>query len=180
MNRQTRRASQFKRAQRWDRNAVEPSHVLKPVLMSRTFDENEAAKISVDTRLAWHRLTHGEGSEPDFDLLANSSNVALVLAEGLQWKPELMTRQEFEAKRELAIETVLRAQTAIEAMRDRYLRAGRWGADAAALADVPPMLDFYDDLLAHGSPRVMLDALKVTVNRMRMQQELEGSSHASN
>jgi hypothetical protein len=103
-----------------------------------------------------------------------------VLAEGLQWKPELMTRQEFEAKRELAIETVLRAQAAIEAMRDRYLRTARWGADAAALADVPPMLDFYDDLLAHGSPRVMLDALKVTVNRMRMQQELEGSSHASN
>jgi hypothetical protein len=180
MNRAQRRASTFKRAQRYDRNHVEPSAVLKPIIMSRTFDADEAAKISVDTRLAWHRLTHGEGSEPDFDLLANSSNVALVLAEGLQWKPELMTRQEFEAKRELAIETVLRAQTAIEAMRDRYLRAGRWGADAAALADVPPMLDFYDDLLAHGSPRVMLDALKVTVNRMRMQQELEGSSHASN
>lgn len=126
MNRQTRRASQFKRAQRWDRNAVEPSHVLKPVLMSRTFDENEAAKISVDTRLAWHRLTHGEGSEPDFDLLANSSNVALVLAEPLG---------------ELAVETVLRAQAAIESLRDRYLRTGRWGADAAALADVPPMLE---------------------------------------
>jgi hypothetical protein len=181
MNRKQRRQATFKRAARWDRNArVEPSRVLTPILMSRTFDENEAAKISVDTRLAWHRLTHGEGTEPDFDLLANSSNVCLVLAEGLQWKPELMTRQEFEAKRELAIETVLRAEAAIEAMRDRYLRAGRWGADAAALADVPPMLDFYDDLLAHGSPRVMLDALKVTVNRMRMQQELEGSSHASN
>jgi hypothetical protein len=31
------------------------------------------------------------------------------------------------------------------------------------------MLDFYDELLAHGSPRVMVDALKVTVKRMNMQ-----------
>ena len=165
MNRAQRRQATFKRAARWDRNAVEPSHVLKPVLMSRTFDANEAAKISVDTRLAWYRLTHGEGSEPDFDLLANSSNVALVLAEPLG---------------ELAVETVLRAQAAIEAMRDRYLRTGRWGADAGALADVPPMLDFYDDLLTHGSPRVMLDALEVTVKRMRMQQQFERSHYASN
>ena len=65
MNRQQRRAATFKRAQRHDRNArVEPSHVLKPVLMSRTFDQEEAAKISVDTRLAWHRLTNGAGTEP--------------------------------------------------------------------------------------------------------------------
>ncbi len=69
---------------------------------------------------------------------------------------------------ELAVETVLRAQAAIEAMRDRYLRTGRGGADAGALADGPPMLDFYDDLLSHGSPRVMLDALEVTVKRMRI------------
>lgn len=155
MNRAQRRQSQFKRAQRWDRNAsVEPSAVLSPILYSRTFDADEAAKISVDTRMSWYRLTHGEGSEPDFDLLANSSNVALVLAEPLG---------------ELPVDLVLRAQAAIEAMRDRYLRTGRWGADAAALQDVPPMLDFYDELLAHGSPRVMVDALKVTVKRMNMQ-----------
>lgn len=155
MNRAQRRQSQFKRAQRWDRNArVEPSAVLSPILYSRTFDADEAAKISVDTRMAWHRLTNGQGSEPDFDLLANSSNLALVLAEPLG---------------ELPVDLVLRAQAAIEAMRDRYLRTGRWGADAAALQDVPPMLDFYDELLAHGSPRVMVDALKVTVKRMNMQ-----------
>ena len=40
-------------------------------------------------------------------------------------------------------------------------------------------LDFYDQLLEHGSPRTMVDALAVTVKRMRMHQQLE-SSHASN
>ena len=161
MNRQQRRAATFKRAQRYDRNArVEPSHVLKPVLMSRTFDQEEAAKISVDTRLAWHRLITGDGTEPDFDLLANSSNVALVLAEPLG---------------ELAVETVLKAQDAIRAMQARYHRTGRFGADAAALSDVPPMLDFYDELLKFGSPRTMIDALEVTVRRMKMQQQQEAA-----
>ena len=93
-------------------------------------------------------------------LLANSSNVALVLAEPLG---------------ELAVETVLLAQDAIRAMQARYHRTGRFGADAAALADVPPMLDFYDELLKFGSPQTMIDALEVAVRRMKMQQQQEAA-----
>jgi hypothetical protein len=70
---------------------------------------------------------------------------------------------------------VLKAQDAIRAMQARYHRTGRFGADAAALADVPPMLDFYDQLLEHGSPRTMINALEVTVRRMRMQQQQEAA-----
>lgn len=155
MNRQQRRAATFKRAQRYDRNAqVEPSSVLRPILMCRTFDEDEAATLSNETRMAWHRLTHGDGSQDDFDLLVNSSNVALVRAETLG---------------ELAVETVLRAQAAIVAMKDRYQRTGRFGADAAALQDVPDMLDLYDQIVAPGSPQVMTDALRETINRMNQQ-----------
>ena len=54
---------------------------------------------------------------------------------------------------------MLRAQDAIRAMQARYHRTGRFGADAATLADVPPMLDFYDELLQFGRPRTMIDAL---------------------
>lgn len=154
MNRAQRRAAAFKRSSRWDRNDVEPSQVLRPILISRTFDEHEAASLSNETRMAWHRLTHGDGSESDFDLLANSSNVALVRAETLG---------------EMAVETVLRAQAAIVGMRSRYERTGRFGADADALRDVPPMLDFYADLLAYGSPKLMNGALMETLNRMTQQ-----------
>ena len=154
MNRAQRRAAAFKR-KRWDRNdQVEPSSVLKPILMCRQFDENEAATLSNDTRMAWHRLTTGEGNQDDFDLLANSSNVALVRAESLG---------------ELAVETVLRAQAAIVAMKARYQRTGRFGADAAALQDVPLMMDFYDQLLAYGSPQIMTDALTEVVERINLQ-----------
>lgn len=156
MNRQTRRASQFKRSQRYDRNRVEPSAVLKPVIMSRTFDADEAAKISVDTRMAWHRLTHGEGTESDFDLVANTSNIALVRAEALG---------------ELAVETVLRAQASILQMHDRYRRTRRFGADDQALQTVPEMLDFYDQILEHSSPQMMLQALDATVRRMAVLRE---------
>ena len=128
--------------------------MLKPIIMNRQFDEEEFARISVDTRMAWHRLTHGEGTEPDFDLIANSSNIALVKAEELG---------------ELAVETVLRAQKAILDMQARYKRTGRFGADSDALAYVPEMLDFYDQLVALSSPKSMVDALEVTIKRMRMQ-----------
>lgn len=155
MNCQQRRQAQFKRQHR-DRNTVEPSHVLKPIIMTRTFDSEEAAKLSVDTRMAWHRLTSGSGTEADFALVANCSNVALVRAEELG---------------ELAVETVLRAQASILSMQDRYRRVGRFGADAEALQTVPEMLDFYDELLRFSSPQLMVDALAVTVRRMAMQGE---------
>lgn len=122
--------------------------------MESTNQTNRRSPTAIAGAAQLPRATHGDGTEPDFDLLANSSNVALVLAEPLG---------------ELAVETVLRAQDAIRAMQARYHRTGRFVADAAALADVPPMLDFYDDLIAHGSPQIMTDALMETVARMNMQ-----------
>lgn len=156
MNRAQRRQAAFKRTQR-DRNAqVEPSSVLRPILMCRQFYAEESAILAVEARMAWHKLTTGDGTQDDFDLLANSSNVALIRAEQID---------------ALAVEVVLRAQTAIIAMKERYQRVGRFGADAAALADVPPMLDFYCDLLSFSSPQIMTDALLESINRMNQQRE---------
>jgi len=87
MNRSQRRASTFKRAQRYDRNArVEPSRVLTPILMCRTFDADEAAKISIDTRLAWHRLTGGVMQSRTHSFIESLVNVALgmVISMALQ------------------------------------------------------------------------------------------------
>ena len=44
-------------------------------------------------------------------------------------------------------------------------------ADAVALADVPPMLDFYCDLLSFSSPQIMTDALLESINRMNLQRK---------
>ncbi len=158
MNRAQRRQAAFKRTKR-DRNAqVEPSSVLRPILMCRQFDAEEASILAVEARMAWHKLTTGDGTQDDFDLLANSSNVALIRAEKID---------------ELAVEVVLRAQAAIVAMKERYQRVGRFGADAAALQDVPPMLDFYCDLLSFSSPAIMTEALMESINRMNLQRRME-------
>jgi len=50
-------------------------------------------------------------------------------------------------------------------------RIGKFGADAAALQDVPPMLDFYCDLLSFSSPQIMTDALLESINRMNLQRK---------
>lgn len=156
MNREQRRAAKFKHGQRWDRNAVaDPLAVLRPISICTPFTSDEAASLSVETRAAWHRLTNGAGSEPDFDLVGNSCNVALVQAERID---------------ELVVDVVLRAQDALNGIKARYLRTGRWGADATALADVPPMLELYDQMLALGTPAVMVADLNETARRIRLQQ----------
>ncbi len=65
-------------------------------------------------------------------------------------------------------------QASYEGVIARYRKTGRVGfsgpellvARAAALQDVPPMLDFYCDLLSFSSPQIMTDALLESINRM--------------
>ena len=137
MNRQQRRAAQFKRGQRYDRNRmIEPSAVLAPIVESVTYSPEQAAELTNIARMAWHRLTHGEGDKDDWDVLATTSNSVMVIAESLD---------------ALAVELAERAQAAILAMRHRWERSGRWGADAQALSDVPPMLDAYHAIVSESS-----------------------------
>jgi len=103
-------------------------------------------------RMAWHRLTHGDGTTQDMNVIANCCNVALVHAERID---------------DLVVDLVMRADAAIKSMDARYMRTGRWGADAAALSDVPPMLDLYDQLLELGTPATMVGALNESIKRMR-------------
>jgi hypothetical protein len=157
MNREQRRASQFKRTHR-DRNAaVEPSATLRPILYSRPFDEQESAQLSTEARLAWHHLTHGSGTEPHFDTLAQHLNVCRVMAEKVDPLPASIAT---------------RAQLAMQAMKERYQRLGIFGADAEALATVPEALDLYDQFLALSTPLQMTQALH-TSQRVLVRQRAE-------
>ena len=153
MNREQRRAAKFKRGQQWDRNAAaDPLASMRQISICSPFPPEEVASESVSMRMAWHRLTHGDGTTPDMELIANCCNVALVHAERID---------------DLVVDLVMRADAAIKAMDARYMRTGRWGADAAALSDVPPMLDLYDQLLELGTPATMVGAFNESIKRMR-------------
>jgi hypothetical protein len=109
----------------------------------RPFDTEEAAILSNPARLAWHHLTHGNGNTGHFDTLARAMNAALVLCEPVG---------------QAAVDAVIRAQLALVAMQQRYHRQGRFGADAAALAEVPPALDLHDQLLSLSNPQQLVRA----------------------
>lgn len=152
MNRQQRRASRFKREQ-WDRNRqADPAASLNPIAWSRDFNTEEAATFSNEARLAWHHITHGSGTTDHFDTLAHMANVLVVRAEQIDPTAE---------------ELATRAQQALVAMKSRYLRVGRMGADAAALEHLPRALDMYDQLLRLSTPLQMTHALRETLARMQ-------------
>lgn len=153
MNRAQRRASQFKRGQRTDRNHLaEPSSVLTPLLWSTQFTGEEVGTLSTEVRLAWHHLTHGNGTRLHFDVLANAMNTCLVRCEAI-------------GNGEAAEEVARRAQTALVAMQARYQRLGKFGADAQTLQDVPYALDLYDELLRSSTPLQMTAATKEALAR---------------
>ncbi|MFC5524053.1 hypothetical protein [Polaromonas jejuensis] len=125
---------------RW---APNPKAALSVIHQLRPFDEEEAASLSNQARLAWHHLTHGTGSTEHFDTLARAMNAALVLSEPVG---------------QPAVDVVIRAQLTLVAMQQRYHRQGRFGADAAALAEVPPALDLHDQLLSLSNPQQLVRA----------------------
>lgn len=153
MNRAQRRASQFKRGLRTDRNAMaEPSSVLTPLIWSTVFTTEEVGTLSSEVRLAWHHLTHGSGTQQHFQMLAMAMNTCLVRCEAI-------------GNGEAAEEVARRAQAALVAMQARHRRTGRFGPDAQALQDVPYALDLYDELLRNSTPLQMHDATKEALAR---------------
>ena len=64
-----------------------------------------------------------------------------------------------EAVGQEAVDVIAAAQQALVAMQQRYRRQGRFGADAQALANVPPALDLYAELLSFSNPMQLVNAL---------------------
>jgi hypothetical protein len=149
MNRATRRASQFKRGQRWNRNDVlaQPDAALSRIKLAQTYAPDQSARLSVDARLAWYKLTNGSGTMEDFDILAGMINTTYVIA--------------MDANADEIVQDIFdRAMGSMATMRARFERIGKFGADAQALAHVPDVLDAIDTLLANITPLQAVDALR--------------------
>jgi hypothetical protein len=117
----------------------------------RTFNTEEAAELSNETRIAWFHLTNGSGTTAHFDTVANSLNSALMMCEPISQE---------------AVDVVIRAQLSAVAMQSRYHRTGTFGADADALAYVPDGLDLYDQLLTFSNPLQLVLAVKNSWKRI--------------
>lgn len=147
MNRAQRRAAQHKRDQRsrtpgrW-RAGLTSS--LATIARTQPMAPEDIASASNEVRMAWHRITQGDGTPSDFDRLADAMNMAAILSEPIGAD---------------ALEAAERAQVALLAMQARYHRLGRLGPDADALRELPVGLDLYDQLLTLCSPLQLAAAL---------------------
>lgn len=153
MNREQRRAAQHKQSMhrnpsRWQ---ADPTAAFSTILQHRPMNEGNFAKCSNEVRTAWHHLCTGTGTTAHFDAVATAMNICLVRSESIG---------------EDAVEVAQRAQAAMVAMQQRYLRCARLGPDAAALADVPLGLDLYDELLRMSSPLQLETALAEVSDRI--------------
>lgn len=134
---------------RWPAN---PRAVLSTVAKVKPFDEEEAAELVNEARMAWHHLTHGSGTEAHFDKLATALNANLLMSERVD---------------QAAVDVAISAQLAAVAMQHRYHQHGRFGADAAALVDIPAGLDLYAQFVSFSNPLQLVTAVSDSWRRIR-------------
>ena len=129
------------RRPRWPANPMAHESTAHKV---RTFSTEEAAELSNKVHVAWEHLIHGRGTLFYFDTVANALNASLILSERIGQD---------------AVDVAIRAQCAMVEMQKRFHRVGSFGADAVALADVPPGLDLYDQLMGFSNPLELVRAV---------------------
>lgn len=168
MNRQQRRAAKFKRANR-DRNHARSASTggLGIIPLAQQYSDDEFRRLSVLARLAWHKLANGQGTQDDFDMLATCFNVAAVMAADID---------------ELVLDALERGMNSLVAMKERYTRLGRFGADADALQSVPYALDVHDEIIKNSTPLQTVSALKTTMKMIEQRSvivapEMTGVAH---
>jgi hypothetical protein len=174
MNREQRRASKFKRNMRHgaasaagsfavgagDRNEQRsnPHAAFNRVLLSQPYSQQDADRLDVEARLAWHKLTNGLGTTALFDELSCMINVGSRLADDVD---------------ELVQSVFDRAIESMKTMKARYTRTGAFGADSEALQNVPDALELLHQMYVHVSPLQAAQALRDSSAIMRRQMAMQ-------
>lgn len=94
----------------------------------------------------------GFGTEHDFHTLAAVANTVLVCGEKIGKE---------------CVDAAKLAQNSLVLMLDRGVRLGKWGVDAGALQNIPPVLDLHDQLLALYTPLQLRNAMGEVIRRMK-------------
>jgi hypothetical protein len=147
MKTQHRRAAKAKR-----RHQADPQAIYKLIAKVQPFTQTEQTTLTLPVRLSWEAFCDGTATEEDFHNLACCANVSLLRAEQID---------------ALAVELCQRAQDALMTILDRHQRTGKWGVDYLAREHIPPLLDFYEQLIELSTPLQMHTAMQQTIARMQ-------------
>lgn len=121
-----RKAAQHKRMQRdycTHQRVIGKAQTLTPA---------EQTECALPVRLAWEALRKGTATGSDYRSLSDAIQICTAASEFID--PFLE-------------ETCFAAAEALCGIADRYERVGKLGVDAASLRDIPPALEFYEELL---------------------------------
>jgi len=100
------------------------------------FNQVEQTACALPVRPAWDALKNGTADGNDIATLADVIAICIVAAEGMD---------------ALVQETCEAARVALAEISDRFTRVKRWGVDARSLRDIPPIVDFYEELLRNAT-----------------------------
>ena len=128
------------------------SHGMTAIWSNQPYQDVEKTALKVQAKAAWERMRTGAGTKQDWDALAWISNACLIRGEKID---------------PLCVEMCGLAQDALISIRARYDRLGKFGVDAEALENIPPLIDFYSDLLDLSTPKQMQNAVMESVKRIR-------------
>lgn len=130
--------------------------VRSPVWMASKrapMQEDAQAKLVVRVRMAFHRITLGEGDDTDSADVANAANIAMVLCE-MEHGAEYLPR-------------VLAAQDAIVTAQHRANAGQGFTFDAPGRQAVLDMLDLYEQQVNVATHEDVMRALATCADRMR-------------
>lgn len=115
--------------------------------------QDKAATLVVDARMALHRIAHGDCRDEDPDELAMAGNVAMILAEwgwGEEYLPQIQD-----------------AQHALVAAQERANRGATFALDGPGMQAVRVMLEVFEQHLAVCGHREIMRALATAADRIR-------------
>lgn len=102
----------------------------------------EQTECALPVRLAWEALRNGTATGKDYRAVSDAIQICTAASEFID--PFLE-------------ETCFAAAKALCAMADRFERVKKLGVDAASLRDIPPALEFYEELLREATAGQLFD-----------------------
>ena len=115
---------------------ADPYAMFKAVARTTGFNQAEQTQCALPVRLSWNALKSGTADTNDIETLADVIAICIVASERMD---------------DLVQETCEAARIALAGVADRFTRVGRWGVDADALQNIPPIADFYEELLRNAT-----------------------------
>ena len=118
------------------RYQADPFSIFKAVARTTGFNQAEQVQCALPVRLAWDSLRNGQATPEDIRTLTDVIAICIVASERMD---------------ALVQETCDAARVAMSEVADRFTRVNRWGVDANALRDIPPIVDLYEELLKNAT-----------------------------